>query len=115
MSADGRHLLLDAWGIAADLLCDPDRWEQFFASAVAATGATQAAPPTQIWFDNGGMTAFVVLTESHLSVHTWPEEGRCAVDCYTCGAADPAAVEGVFKHLFVPKVMRTRLVHRGEE
>jgi S-adenosylmethionine decarboxylase proenzyme len=36
-------------------------------------------------FDPQGVTVVCLLAESHISIHTWPEEGRAAVDVYTCG------------------------------
>jgi S-adenosylmethionine decarboxylase len=36
-------------------------------------------------FDPQGITAVALLSESHISIHTWPEDSSCAVDVYTCG------------------------------
>ena len=36
-------------------------------------------------FEPQGITAVALLSESHISIHTWPEDGSCAVDVYTCG------------------------------
>jgi S-adenosylmethionine decarboxylase len=40
-------------------------------------------------FDPQGATVICLLAESHISIHTWPEEGKAAVDVYTCGDSDP--------------------------
>jgi S-adenosylmethionine decarboxylase len=40
-------------------------------------------------FDPQGATVICLLSESHISIHTWPEEGKAAVDVYTCGDSDP--------------------------
>ena len=40
-------------------------------------------------FDPYGVTAILMLAESHISVHSWPEEGKAAVDVYTCSNVDP--------------------------
>ena len=37
-------------------------------------------------FEPQGITAVALLSESHISIHTWPEDGSCAVDVYTCGS-----------------------------
>jgi S-adenosylmethionine decarboxylase len=37
-----------------------------------------------------GVTGVVLLAESHISIHTWPETGKAAVDVYTCGSNDAA-------------------------
>ena len=40
-------------------------------------------------FSPQGVTAICLLSESHISIHTWPEQNKAAVDCYTCGNANP--------------------------
>jgi S-adenosylmethionine decarboxylase len=40
-------------------------------------------------FDPQGVTVICLLSESHISIHTWPEEGKAAVDVYTCGDSNP--------------------------
>jgi S-adenosylmethionine decarboxylase proenzyme len=40
-------------------------------------------------FEPQGVTGLLLIAESHLSVHTWPEHGYAAVDLYTCGSAEP--------------------------
>ena len=39
-------------------------------------------------FPNGAVTLVLILAESHLAIHTWPEENLVAVDLFTCGAID---------------------------
>lgn len=51
-------------------------------------------------FEPQGVTALYLLTESHLSIHTWPETGYAAVDLFTCGANSPEeAVKFIKKKL----------------
>ncbi len=40
-------------------------------------------------FDPQGVTAITLLSESHISIHTWPERGDAAVDVFTCGDCNP--------------------------
>ena len=47
-------------------------------------------------FGNGAVTAVLLLAESHLSVHTWPEHGLAAFDVLTCGTL---SAERIFGHL----------------
>ena len=56
--------------------------------AVRAAGATVVASVFQP-FEPHGVSGVVVIEESHISIHTWPEHGYAAVDFYTCGQADP--------------------------
>ena len=43
----------------------------------------------QIKFEPYGVTAVCLLSESHISIHSWPEKGEAAVDIFTCGDAEP--------------------------
>jgi S-adenosylmethionine decarboxylase len=40
-------------------------------------------------FSPQGVTAICLLSESHISIHTWPEKGEAAVDVFTCGESEP--------------------------
>lgn len=45
-------------------------------------------------FDPQGVSVVVMLAESHVSLHTWPEDGCAYVDAFTCGDVDPAQIVG---------------------
>lgn len=66
------------------------------AAAVAAVGAGggHVLDASSVVFPNGAITLVLILAESHLSVHTWPEEGLVAIDLFSCGAIDGEAVIG---------------------
>jgi S-adenosylmethionine decarboxylase proenzyme len=66
------------------------------ATAVAAVGAGggHVIDASDVVFPNGAITLVLILAESHLSVHTWPEEGLVAIDLFSCGAIDGEAVIG---------------------
>src|SRR5580692_4737638 len=59
--------------------------------AAAATAAVRAGGGTvldssHVVFPNGAVTLVLILAESHLAIHTWPEENLIAVDLFSCGA-----------------------------
>jgi S-adenosylmethionine decarboxylase len=63
------------------------------ALASAATAAVSAArghvlARSDVTFPNGAITLVLILAESHLSIHTWPEEHLVAIDLFSCGAID---------------------------
>lgn len=64
------------------------------AAAVAAVraGGGHVLDESHVVFPNGAITLVLILAESHLSVHTWPEEGLVAIDLFSCGAIDGEAV-----------------------
>jgi len=66
------------------------------AVAVAAVdaGAGHVLDASHVIFPNGAITLVLILAESHLSIHTWPEEHLIAIDLFSCGAIDGEAVIG---------------------
>lgn len=51
-------------------------------------------------FEPQGCTIVIALSESHVSCHTWPEEGCIAIDAYTCGSGNPnLIVNALLEHL----------------
>ena len=84
----GSHVLADISGSDSPLLNDGEGLEALLRRASETAGATVLAAHHHA-FEPQGVTAIVVLAESHVSVHTWPEWGGATLDAYTCGAADP--------------------------
>jgi len=95
-----------------DLTTDPQELAAAAAAAVVAGGG-HVLDETAVVFPNGAVTLVLVLAESHLSVHTWPEERLVAVDLFSCGAIDgPAVVEDLVRRLGLREVA-VRRVERG--
>ncbi len=90
MQTFGRHLLMEYQGCDREMLNDPDRLEQLMRRAAEAAQATVVAAVFHS-FTPCGTSGVLVLQESHLSIHTWPEYGYAAMDFYTCGECDPFA------------------------
>jgi S-adenosylmethionine decarboxylase len=55
-------------------------------------GGGHVLDAAHVIFPNGAITLVLILAESHLSVHTWPEEELVAIDLFSCGAIDGALV-----------------------
>ena len=58
------------------------------ASAAVAAGGGHVLDTSHVVFPNGAITLVLILAESHLSIHTWPEDDLVAVDLFSCGAID---------------------------
>jgi len=59
---------------------------------------------------NNGVSGVVIVAQSHLSIHTWPEEGYAAIDIYTCGDSYPEiAVEFILKEIKCKKAYLTKI------
>ena len=86
----GKQIVLDLYGCSAELLHDPLTVEAILLEAADAMGATVVTSNFH-HFSPLGVSGVVVIQESHLAIHTWPEHGYCAVDIFTCGEIDLAA------------------------
>lgn len=88
MKTIGRHLIAEYYGCDVDVLDDSAFIREHMVEAAIRCGATVMSE-TFHHFEPHGVSGTVVISESHLSIHTWPESGYVAVDIYTCGGLDP--------------------------
>ncbi|OGO31531.1 MAG: S-adenosylmethionine decarboxylase proenzyme [Chloroflexi bacterium RBG_16_56_11] len=89
MNALGRHLLVELHECDRGLLNDLDYIRKSMLTAAMDCGAVILGDSFHR-FSPQGVSGVVVIAESHLSVHTWPEFGYAAVDIFTCGTTvDP--------------------------
>jgi len=79
----GEHFIVDLSECDRDLLMDADRSYELFSAAVRRAGLT-VVDEGLFKFAPHGFTAFLLLSESHASLHAWPEFGYCAIDLFTC-------------------------------
>ena len=100
MTALGTHFLLDLAGAPFATLDDPEVVRSALLETVAAMGA-QVLGVHLHRLSPQGISGVVVISESHLTIHTWPERGEAAVDLFTCGDAGRArgAVEALVARL----------------
>lgn len=90
MHTNGRHLLMEYQGCDSAILNDAARLKEWMIKAANASRATVVADVFHL-FSPTGVSGVLVLQESHLSIHTWPEQGYASMDFYTCGDCDPFA------------------------
>lgn len=89
MKALGRHILVEFLNCKADVLNDVTAIENAMVEAAQIAGAT-VINSTFHHFSPYGVSGVVVIQESHLAIHTWPEYRYAAVDLFTCGdTVDP--------------------------
>jgi len=84
----GKHYLLNLYGCSFDYLNNELFLIGLLESAAKSSGATVIQTISKK-FEPQGVTVICLLSESHISIHTWPEEGNAACDVYTCGDCDP--------------------------
>ena len=112
MSPRGRHVLADLWG------CKPLEAEAIAGAAKQAAVLAGATVREVVCheFTPEGCSVIVVLAESHLSVHTYPECGYVAVDVFTCGStARPTRAVRFLRDCFKASACQVRHVPRGLE
>ncbi len=84
MNALGRHLLLELKDCNPEVLNDLDFLKRCLYDAVRQIGATVVNECFHE-FSPQGISGVVVISESHLCIHTWPEYAYAAIDIFTCG------------------------------
>lgn len=93
----GTHLLADLSGIVPERLRDCAALESLLRAAASAAGAQVLHGHFHSFGPGQGVTGVLLLAESHISLHTWPEVGFAAVDIFMCGAAQPQRALDVIK------------------
>jgi S-adenosylmethionine decarboxylase len=84
LNALGRHLLLELKNCNREVLNDLDYIRDCLCETAEQIGATVVNHAFH-QFNPHGVSGVVVIAESHLCIHTWPEHGYAAVDIFTCG------------------------------
>lgn|GEM_PF-91594 len=107
----GSHVLADISGSSSSLLNDGQALLDLLCRASEQAGATVLTAHHHA-FEPQGVTAIVVLAESHVSIHTWPEWGGATLDAYTCGAADPELLMNIVIEELKPAIVRRAAVPR---
>ncbi len=96
---------LTRWSPVTDIA----RLTSLTAAAVTA-GHGHVLDTSHVTFPNGAITLVLILAESHLSIHTWPEEDLIAIDLFSCGAIDgEAVISGLARSLRLEAVSVRRL------
>lgn len=114
MNALGRHLLAEFTGCDRDRLADLEFIRERMLAAAEACGATVVTHSFH-HFAPLGVSGVVIISESHLAIHTWPEYGFAAVDLFTCGSTvEPDRGVAVLQEAFRSAPPRLRLLARGE-
>ncbi len=112
-AAIGRQVVADLWECDCKLLNDRSRLVELVRQAAEAARATVLDIASH-QFEPEGVTALALLSESHISIHTWPEHGYAVVDILTCGkTADPHSGIEVIKRGLDAKAAHISTLPRG--
>jgi S-adenosylmethionine decarboxylase len=96
----GSHLIIDLWD--ARRLGDLEHVDRVLRQAALDTGATILHGHFHHFGEGCGVSGVLVLAESHVSIHTWPERGYAALDIFVCGGCDAYRALPALKAGFSP-------------
>ena len=106
------HVLLELWGVETSLLNDAKALEAGLIDAARAARC-EVLGALHHQFHPQGASVVVLVAESHLSVHTWPEHGYAAIDILTCGQTLPEAGVASLIERFRPQRHSLQRIARG--
>lgn len=107
----GEHALIDIDG--AKRLDEPAWLEEVMRAAADAAGATIIGSHFHHFGEAQGVTGILLLAESHISVHTWPECDFAAFDIFMCGAASTQVAVEAISNCFAGSRINLRCETRG--
>jgi S-adenosylmethionine decarboxylase proenzyme len=109
----GKHFIASFYDCDKEALSNLVHLKQAFMKATESSGATILDHVDYV-FEPDGLTMVILLSESHASIHTYPEHGACFIDLFTCGTKCRAEFfEQVLKQYLKPKSMACRYLDRG--
>ena len=110
----GLHLFIDIHGVKPEPLMNLEFIKEMMVKACQATGANVLSVHGHSFGEGMGVTSVVVLSESHGSIHTWPEKNLAVMDFFTCGTCNPRLAIPVLFEALDPEVDAVvDLIYRG--
>jgi S-adenosylmethionine decarboxylase len=116
----GMHLMLDGYGCDRERLEDISLIYNFLSEYPAQIGMTKIMPPYVFRYEaenaqDWGISGFVLIAESHISIHTFPEKNYLSIDIFSCKNFDSEQAISYVSNLFSPEKSEIKLLDRGQE
>ncbi|MGQ9745707.1 MAG: adenosylmethionine decarboxylase [Dissulfurimicrobium sp.] len=116
----GQHLMMDGYGCDQEKLKDIDGIYDFLSRYPEEINMTKIMPPYVFKYsgrvpEDWGISGFVLIAESHISIHTFPEKMYLSLDIFSCKAFDAQAAIKYITNLFDIKKVEIKLLDRGLE
>jgi S-adenosylmethionine decarboxylase len=110
----GTHVICDVWGVNPRTLNHKNTLIKMMRKGIELCGATVLSIQMKEFFPQG-VTILFLLSESHFSIHTYPEKGFAAIDCYTCGTTvkPELAIQHLLEQL-QPEKHHIKILNRGD-
>jgi len=114
------HLIVDGYGAALERLTDADFLYRFLDDYPDSIGMTKITQPQVFTYKGAtpqdwGLSGFVLIAESHISVHTFPDRGYLNIDVFSCKEFDPEAALAYLREHFGVEKVRSWVLDRGLE
>jgi S-adenosylmethionine decarboxylase len=111
----GQHVLAELEGVDPELLDDEQFLQETLHSVLSRSQATVCDMMTKR-FEPQGVTVLALLSESHASLHTYPEDGSIFIDVFTCGnTARPELAVQLLTEALCPASVNTQTIRRGRD
>ena len=111
----GNHGLLDLYGCNEAILKDEARLKTALVAAAQAAEATILTEHFHTFGGTGGVTGVLLLAESHISIHTWPEHRFAAIDAFICGGMKLEKVKEILCSELAAERVDWTVVNRGSD
>lgn len=111
----GQHGILDAYDCDVAILCDALALEHAMRQAADAVGARILSAHLHAFGAGQGVTGVLLLAESHLSIHTWPECGFAALDIFLCGNLQPEQARKLLQQALGAQRCEWQILPRGNK
>lgn len=111
----GYHLIANYSGCRKGSLVDIGSLRDALERAIVASGASVLCKNEHL-FDNDGFSMVFLLSESHASIHTYPEHDSCFLDIFTCGTTcQPNEFGRVMEEYLKPETISKNILLRGQK
>ena len=116
----GTHLIVDMYNIDKNTFIklskeNYDIFDNFIQEIIKNNDASLLNKTVHHFDDNGAFTSLYLLAESHLSIHTWPENNFIAIDVFTCGKTNTQNIANELKKYLEPGYCNEYVKIRGNQ
>jgi len=117
----GPHLMVDGYNASYEKLASVEAVANFLDMLPAEIEMTKIMPPYVFKYDGGdkpedwGVSGFVIIAESHISIHTFPEKGYFSIDIFSCKDFNVERALNIIREYFETDDLEVRQTERGSE
>jgi len=116
----GTHIIIDMYNLNSSVFDKISKknfeiFNNFIKEILKNNNATLISQNVHHFDDNGALTVLYLLAESHLSIHTWPENNFISMDIFTCGKTNTQNIVDELKKYFEPQYVDEKVNIRGNK